>query len=502
MRHFVIFTTLFSSLAFGQIESVINFNGQNGDLVKIDQPVSLVRQVEVEVPSTCTRQVPYESYECRDVTRYRQECSWVPSTQQCWDEPDRVCRTVTRTREECHNGPGRRVCTDIPVREVCTDRPDRQECRTVTRHREECSSGSSREVCTDVPSREVCTERPTREVCRPKPGGGQHCTTVGGGRTCNQVGGGRQCRTVSGERTCRQVPYSDQECRTVDGGRSCTTVGGGQTCHDVEGPRVCRDVPYNDQECTTVNRRQCREVPGHNDCQNIPYSEQVCGMETRYNTESYACTRTETVSQTVVKQLRGDINVKFLTNGLVEAFPLAVILNQPSVENTQFVIKAALKKEPKVLVISKKAQVEATETEKEINLSGEVVVEILEPQMVAPAFPQEFTQVSLNEETKLLTMTFKGQVSATGSVELTVERRGWFGRRSTVAELKADYPSEKVKLEGDKLIVDLSGELDGKLNKLSVDLKMNAAISVDGELLNAKRPQTEAAFEGLGVALE
>lgn len=502
MWHLVILATMFSSLAFGQIESVINFNGQNADIVKIDQAVSLVRQLQVEVPSTCTRQVPYESYECRDVTRYRQDCSWVPSAQQCWEEPERVCRTVTRTRQECHNGPGRRVCTDIPVREVCTDRPDRQECTTVTRHREECSTGSSREVCHDVPSREVCTNRPTREVCRPGPGGRQVCSTVGGGRVCNQVGGGRQCRTVPGERTCRQVPYQDRQCRTVDGGRSCTTVGGGQTCHDVEGPRVCRDVPYHHEDCTTVQRRQCREIPGHNECRDIPYTEQVCAMETRYNTESYACTRSETVNQTVVKQLKGEINVKFLTNGLVEEFPLTVLLNQPPEGSSDYSLKLSLNKEPKVLVIAREAGVEAIEGEKEINLEGEVILEILEPAMVAPAFPQEFSQVSLNQETRHLTMIFKGQVSASGSVEVNVERRNWLGRRSVVAHLKADYPSEKVKVDGDKLIIDLSGELESKLNKLSVDLKMSAAISVDGVLLNTKKPTTEAAYEGLMVTLE
>lgn len=225
-------------------------------------------------------------------------------------------------------------------------------------------------------------------------------------------------------------------------------------------------------------------------------------METRYNTESYACTRSETVNQTVVKQLKGEINVKFLTNGLVEEFPLTVLLNQPPEGSSDYSLKLSLNKEPKVLVIAREAGVDATEGEKEINLAGEVILEILEPAMVTPAFPQEFSQVSLNQETRHLTMIFKGQVSASGSVEVNVERRNWLGRRSVVAQLKADYPSEKVKIDGDKLIIDLSGELESKLNKLSVDLKISAAIRVDGVLLNTKKPTTEAAYEGLMVTLE
>lgn len=483
MRYLVLITALFSSMAFGQIESIIQFNGQNADSVKINEKVSFVRQVPVEVPSTCTREVPYESYECRDVTRHRNECTWVPADQECWNEPENECRTVTRTRQECSEGPSRRVCTDIPRRQVCHDRPDRQECRSVTRYREECSSGSSREVC---------VERPTREVCRTDSRGQERCTTVGGGQSCH---------TVPGERSCHSVPYTDQECDTVDGGQDCTEVGGGETCHDAPGPQICRDVSYDDQECSTTYRRECRDIPAHEECRDIPYSENVCGNETRYRSESYACTRTEMQPKTIVKLLKGEIDVKFLTNGLAEEFPLSLVLSKPTKENQELTLAVALKKEPQVLVVKKRAVVKVKETETEIDLTGSAIIEVLEQKMVAPSFP-DAVEASLDEGSKVLTLTVQGQLSAAGTVDLTIIRKKLLGKDPVVAQLKAAYPSEKVKLEGNKLMIDLAGELEGKLNKLRMDLTLGAAINVQGEVLNAKRPKLEESYQGIGIALE
>jgi hypothetical protein len=110
MWRIALLTTLFSTLAFAQIESVMKFTGQNAETITIEKQISYVRQLPYQVPSTCTRQVPYESYECRDVTRYRNECTWVPENQECWDRPEHQCRSVTRSRQECHAGPSRQVC--------------------------------------------------------------------------------------------------------------------------------------------------------------------------------------------------------------------------------------------------------------------------------------------------------------------------------------------------------------------------------------------------------
>lgn len=207
-----LFFLLVSFTALAQVESQINFRGQNSEVIQIEKTLNVVRPVPYQVPSTCTRDVPYQSYECRDVTRHRQECHWVPSSQNCRTVNDRVCRNVTRTRQECSNGP-------------------------------------SRQECQERPSRQVCTERPTREVCRTDSNGQQRCQTVGGGQSCQTVGGGQSCTTVPGQRTCRNVSYTDQECHNVPR-TQCTTI---------PGRNDCRNIPYSEEVCgyeTRYNQEQ------------------------------------------------------------------------------------------------------------------------------------------------------------------------------------------------------------------------------------------------------
>lgn len=118
---------------------------------------------DVQVPSTCTRQVPYPHEVCNYQTRYRQECRQVPYSRQMCSMETRYrqqCRTVTE--QVCSRRP---VCQIVNGRRVCRDQ---QTCRPVTR-----------QVCQQVPYQE------------------------------------RVCRTVTDYRQeCRQVPYQDRVCYT------------------------------------------------------------------------------------------------------------------------------------------------------------------------------------------------------------------------------------------------------------------------------------------------
>lgn len=190
-------------VANAQLESTFRFNGQNSEVLKAQQNIVVVTPEVVDVPSTCSRQVPIgERQVCHNETRYDRQCTWIPPRQNCYDESYRVCNPVTRTRQECSNGP-------------------------------------SRQVCTQIPSRQVCTERPTREVCTTRPDGRRICSQVGGGRSCTQVGGGQSCSTVPGERICRNVTYTEQDCRTAYRNR----------CDHIPGRDDCRDVPYSVPVC-------------------------------------------------------------------------------------------------------------------------------------------------------------------------------------------------------------------------------------------------------------
>jgi hypothetical protein len=422
MRLFsALFLLLVSLSSFAQIESVINFRGQNSEVIKIDKNINIIRPVPYEVPSTCTRDVPYQSYECQDVTRYRQECSWIPSSQNCWSENERVCRNVTRTREECHTGP-------------------------------------SHQECHERPSREVCTERPTREVCRTNSQGQETCQTVGGGQSCQTVGGGESCRTVGGD-------------------------------------RICRDVSYTDQDCDDVPRRRCENVPGRNDCRDIPYSEEVCGNETRYRQEGYACMRTEYRDVTTAKKLTGEVQIHFQTNGLVEEFPIQMSIAAPDAKFETFATTLKLLKEPKVLVFLKKKEVTAQETEKEINIQGNIVIEILDANMVTPVFPTNLKDAAFNESNSVLSLAIEGSVSAMGSVEALITSNPKIGRNKTVAELKATYPSDRALIVGSNLNLNLAGLMQNSLAKKNqISLKLTAPLNVPGELMNAKRPIIERAY--------
>lgn len=437
IRNIALFLALLvPTITHAQLDSQFTFNGQNSEVLKAEKKITIVTPEQVQVPDTCSRQVPNgEAEVCRNVTRYRNECTWIPSSQRCWSENERVCRTVTRHREECHGTP-------------------------------------SREVCHDRPSRTVCTERPTREVCHTNPRGGQSCTTVGGGQSCHEVGGGR----------------------------SCTTVGG---------DRVCHTVPYQDTDCDYVPRQRCETVPGRNDCRDIPYSERVCGMETQYRTETYACTRTETVNRTTVKNLKAETSVSIITNGLVEEFPVALSIKEANSQFAAFSMDAKLMKEPKSFVVLQKKEVKVvSNTADEIALKGNVVLEVMTKEMLPIAFPASVVSASIEEATKKLVIILEGGISAQGAVDLKITHKAFLSRTKTVAEMKSEYPSKKVELgtvdNKAALSIDLSEAIVGELKKKNMKLKLTltAPMNLQGEIMNTTKPETTKLFEGNSVELK
>ncbi len=427
---------LVPSITNAQLESQFQFNGQNAEVLSVEKKVTVVTPEVVQVPGTCTRQVPNGQREvCTQETRYRQECSWIPSSERCWDEPEQSCRPVTRYGQECQQGPGRSECRDIPTSEVCV-------------------------------------ERPTREICTTRPDGSQHCTTVGGGTHCTTVGGGRDCRDVPGEQVCRQVSYSDTE-------------------------------------CDTVSRRRCETVPGRNDCEDIPYTVPVCRMETQYRTETYACTRTETVNRTAQKTLKAKIQVEVLTNGLVEEFPVQLVIKEANAQFKAFSIDAKLGKEPTVFVVLKKKEVFiASNTKDTIELKSRIILEVLSKEMLPIALPTAISKASIAESSKKLLIVLDGQISSGGGVDLKISHKGVLTGTRTIAELVASYPSPGVDLgEVDgkpALSIDLTNALKRELKKknMRLSLKLSSTLNLGGELMNATKPETSKLYEGTFVELK
>ncbi len=512
VRKFATYVLLlsFSLNSFAQLEKPFRFNGQNAETIKLEKVMKVIRTVPREVPSTCTRQVPDGvEYRCHDVTRYREECNWVPAEESCRTEYDRQCRSVTRYREECTRGPSRQECSTTPTRQVCTDRPTRQVC-TQLPSREECHTTPSRQVCTDRPGREVCVERPTREVCRTRPDGQQHCTTVGGGQHCTTVGGGQDCRTVGGDRECRQVG-GGQHCTEVGGGQDCRTVGGDTQCRTVEGDPICRQVSYSDQECENVPRQACHTIPGHNDCSQVPYTEEVCANEPTYRTETYACTETIQEDKEIEKKVSATLNVTFKTNGSVEEFGALASL-APNAKGSAFAAALKLTSEPKILVIVKKKEAKIrAESEKEIRVEGEIEVELQQAVAEAVEFPV-IESATLTKKTSILEVIFAKALPA----EAGVVRKGELdflltNKGKEVAKLQSAYPAERVQVKKvekkDSMIINLKDLITGSLgggglfssSKPLMKLQLKIPSKIQGEILNAKKPQTEKLYENVKV---
>lgn len=435
IRQFALTIFLFlPTLTSAQVSSQLNFNGQNSDVLKAEKAVTVITPEYVQVPSTCYRQVATGQIQvCRNETRYREECSWVPSSESCRTEYNQVCNPVSRSREVC-------------------------------------SGGGSRQECSSIPTSTVCYDRPTNEVCTTLPDGTPHCTTVGGGQTCQEVGGGQHCTTVYDQPTCYQESYYDQE-------------------------------------CTSVPQNRCETIPGRNDCTSIPYTENVCGMETQYESESYACTQTVTVNKEEKKNLKVETTIQINTNGLVDEFQAMITIKQKSSQFKDFSIEAELLKEPKIFVVLKKKEVKiASATKTEISLQANLVFEVMTLEMLPVSLPKEITSAVFQDSTKKLILAADGKFSAKGSVDLSLSKKELFSRK-TVAEFKGTYPSKLVEVgvvEGKSaLSVDLKSALKANPKKsMKLKLVLEAQMDLKGELLNATKPELKKEFPSLNVIMK
>lgn len=170
---------LICSPSFADDSSTVNYYGQESDVLTLDTINTVTRYRDRVVDSTCTRQIPYQTQECGNETRYRQECNYRQGRNVCQTTYQRVCHNERRTRRECRNQPGRRRChmtrpTRIcrngrchtePARQICEDGPGRQVCRNIDYNEPVCRQ-EPRQSCHYEPGRNVCTDVPYQQyVC-------------------------------------------------------------------------------------------------------------------------------------------------------------------------------------------------------------------------------------------------------------------------------------------------------------------------------------------------
>jgi hypothetical protein len=437
IRNIALFLALFvPSLTNAQITTQFNFNGQNAEILKTEKKIALLKSEIIQVPSTCYRQVPAGQREvCRNETRYRQECSWIPSSQNCWNDNERVCRSVPRTREECSHGP-------------------------------------SQTVCTERPSRRVCSDRPIGEVCRTTRDGRRHCE------------------------------------RPQQGPGNCTEVGGGRVCQQVPGPRYCRMVTYSETECVNVPRYRCETIPGRNQCRDIPYSTPVCQMETQYESQAYSCMKSETVTRTIYKTLMLESEVEVATNGLVDEFSALISTSEKDNQYTDFSLSVSLVKEPLVYVVLKNKELQiVSQTNEEIHLRAKVSFEVFNQDQLPTALPASVSKATVFKDSKMLKILFDGNLSNQGSINLKLTHKVFLGGIKTIADVKMDYPSEKVFITREEQKLSLNVNLNDALKRdlkgnMKLDFSIDAKNPLEGKILNSVKPQTYKQFGGISVELK
>lgn len=232
----------------------------------------------------------------------------------------------------------------------------------------------------------------------------------------------------------------------------------------------------------------------------VPYS---C-MKTETYDEEYACMKTQIFMEPFEKTLALDLNVAVKANNLVGEFTLNVASAPKDVEVKELGLTTKLAQDPKFLVVQKLAQVKIdSEDEKMIRASGRLELELVEIKNDAVDFPRSIRTAYINEREGLLNIAFRGDRPEKGAIELTISRSN-----KVIAEVKAAYPSAKVKLAKvdryDGLQVDLSRELTERLRSgMKMDLKLSVPMAkIEGEILNAKKPESSKDYKKIRVNID
>jgi hypothetical protein len=261
------------NLAHADTSKTVKFENQREEIFDLENWLKETRYKKETVDSTCYNQVPYVENVCRDVTRYRQECSTIPAHEQCGTVYDQVCRTENRYENECRTERGP------------------QSCRVVVNYRRECSTVPGEQQCRTIP-------------------GDVQCSIVNGENRCVKIPPRQECSSGSSRQECRQVPYEERE------------------CSDGPSRQVCEQVNRPHQVCESRPRRECSTVPAERVCNSVPYSVNECKDETLYRQVPYACKKDVQVPYEVtLKTHQANVQVLFDAKSTEAASKFTIDLN-------------------------------------------------------------------------------------------------------------------------------------------------------------------------------
>lgn len=354
-----------SQVLHAETSKKVIYENQKEEIFDLENYLKEVKMIDQEVKDVCTRKVPYEENVCKDVTKYKKECSTIPAHEECRQVNNPICHDETKYEQECSRLPGTQECSNVQVpvcnyetryENECGTTPSTQECRTV--YEQDCRYETTYDnECRTIPGENECRVVVNyRQECS-YVSGGQQCHTIPGAVECNIVNGENRCVKIPprqecsdgpGRQECRQVPYEERECSQGAPRQDCRQVPRQervcenvprQECYTVPGQYECRQVPRQEQVCHTETQQQCSTIPGdlvceqiprshevcednystvcqnvpaREACKDVPYKENVCKMETKYKDESYECTKVIKVPQeTIVKTHKANVKVQF-----------------------------------------------------------------------------------------------------------------------------------------------------------------------------------------------
>jgi hypothetical protein len=165
-------------------------------------------------------------------------------------------------------------------------------------------------------------------------------------------------------------------------------------------------------------------------------------------------------------------------------------------------------KEPLFYVVLKNKELQiVSQTNEEIHLRAKVSFEVFNQDQLPTALPASVSKATVFKDSKMLKILFDGNLSNQGSINLKLTHKVFLGGIKTIADVKMDYPSEKVFITREEQKLSLNVNLNDALKRdlkgnMKLDFSIDAKNPLEGKILNSVKPQTYKQFGGISVELK
>jgi hypothetical protein len=165
-------------------------------------------------------------------------------------------------------------------------------------------------------------------------------------------------------------------------------------------------------------------------------------------------------------------------------------------------------KEPQVYVVLKNKELQiVSQSNEEIHLRAKVSFEVLNQNQLPSALPASVSKATAFKDSKMLKILFDGNLSNQGSINLKLTHKAFLTGTKTIADMRLDYPSDKVFISRDDQKLSMNINLNEGLKRdikshMKMDFSIEAKNPLEGKILNSVKPQTTKHFNGVSVELK